>query len=93
MATIPAQIETLQDAVATALATDDVATALTKLRAIRALISTMPNAGGALSNYNYDRQSLDQLERSLIRRKNAKGGVMTSVPVRIVAPEQEDDYA
>lgn len=92
MATIPERIETLAGALADALEGDDVATALVKCRAMRALLTATPNMQGALSNLSWDRNSLDQLERSLVRRKNAKGGVMTQVPARVVSPEQEDDY-
>lgn len=92
MTTAAARIESLQTDLADALESDDVATALVKLRAIRSLITTIPNAGGALSNFAYDRMALQQLERDLIRRKNAKAGVITQVPQRIVSPEMEDDY-
>lgn len=84
------RIDRLRNEMADAIEAGDPSTALVKVRAIRALIDTLPDSGGTVTTLNWFR-NLDRTEASLIRQVNAKGGVVTRVPIKHVVPEPVED--
>lgn len=80
------RIERLREEMADAIEAGDPSTALLKVRALRALIDTLPDSGGAVNTLNWFR-NLDRTEASLIRQVNASNGVVTRVPIKHARPD------